>query len=346
MFKKTIATILIAASVLSIASCSAGTNASTDAEVTDTTRATSTTRATDTDETAEADESSESTEPTLPPTQEAVYEAIDDVATALAECDRESLGKHCSGDISVIEDNMPVITKMPEDKTEVPDYEMMVRTMIAATITYKIDDTTYNGGMLGRDPVVDVTFSYKDYNEVLFQREQFLGAADFNDLLGGVENTIDKKVTLEFDKDGSKYYLRNVEVLDGIYDYAVEGLDYMNSILDMVKDGHLEGDGYDVYYGCYRDTNTIDVVFELNDNACDYVWQYIGGVYLEVSETENEKIYTSDTIVEKNPREIRFTYSQEENFAEGKYMVFLYDPLREWMVGLEFEIRNSAEDGV
>jgi hypothetical protein len=54
--------------------------------------------------------------------------------------------------------------------------------MIAETITYKIDDDSFKGGFWGSKCSVDVTFSYKDYHEVVGMREEFLGPADFNTL--------------------------------------------------------------------------------------------------------------------------------------------------------------------
>ena len=238
---------------------------------------------------------------------------------------------------------MPSIKKDDDDDYTTPKVtdSWKVKNMIAGTITYEIDDDSYKGSKCE----VDVTFSYKDYHEVIGMREEFLGPADFNTLLYDVEKTIDKKITLIFKKAGDGYQLYNPAEFICLYNYEnLETLKFMKNIFDMVKNVYMTGPGWDEASESYTDTNEFTIVFELDDRAKTYVWRYKYAV-AEGRGFDWDYNFISDTINDENPTEIRITYKQDENFKTGFYHFILYDPQTKTLYGLEYDVYNTKDGG-
>ena len=279
--------------------------------------------------------------------REEVFDTIGKIGTALAECDLEKFTENCVATSREMERKMPVITEDDDDyKTPRITNEWRLMNLIASSITYEIDEDSYKGGIWGGKCSVDVKFSYKDYKRVKAQKKEFMGPAEFNTLLRDTVETVDETYTLEFVKadSGRHYVLANPDVLVSVYDYDVRDVKFFK-LFDMVKNSYLEGDGYDKKTDTYKDTNSFTIVFELDDRAKDYTWSYIYAVVLE-SEPDWTYIYTSKTIIDKSPTEIRITYTQENNFEDGFYAFFIYDQTNKQLVGQEFRVKNTPPDAV
>lgn len=322
MSKRLIAAVLVLANVLSLASCSMFTTPTF----------------------PEDDDPDETT--TGSSTKDKIYDKIDKISKALAECDYDKF-KEYSEECTDLERAMPSIKGDDDDDYKTPKVtdSWKVMHMIAATITYEIDDSSYKGGFWGSKCTVDVTFSYKDYHEVMGMRKEFLGPADFNTLLYDVEKTIDKKITLIFEKAGNDYQLYNPAEFICLYNYEnIETLKFMRNYFDMVKKVYMTGPGWDEATESYTDTNEFTIVFELDERAKDYTWTYIYRVSEELSPKWNH-IYTSSRITVESPTEIRITYKQDENFKTGFYCFIIYDPMSESLIGMEYDVYNTADGG-
>lgn len=318
MFKKHMALVMVMVTVLSMTSCA----------------------------TADPDMSSPE-ETQLTEAKENIYDEIDKIAKNLADCNYESFEKRCvEGKASKLKAAMPTIDIKGDPHDEIPlvdrvDKELMIKNMIAGTITYEIKDDTFNAGFLSLKPSVDVVFSYKDYHKVIKEKSEFLGPAEFNTLLADVEKTVDFTVTLNFKRDGVKYYLDNPEDLAVIYEYTDTKLEYMEGLFDMIDKIYLSGPGYDPATDSFTDTNTIEIVFKLNFKAQDYIWNYKWAFALETY-PKWTYLKISDEIMDRYPKEIHVTYTQDENIAEGTYAFVLYDPQQRVMRGLEFDVHNTG----
>ena len=323
MRKKIIAAILIMANVLSLASCSIFNKPDDD---------------NDPDETGET---------TMSTSEEKVFETVEKIGKALAECDYGKFKENCSKESRDIEKAMPSISNDNDDdykKQKVTD-NWRVRNMIAATITYKIDEKSFKSGFWGKDCSVDVVFSYKDYHEVLGMREEFLGPADFNTLLYDVEKTIDTKVTLKFKKDGRNYLLENPDDLLPLYEYEkIDDMKFLKNYFSLIKNTYMTGPGWDPVTESYTDTNTFTIVFELDDRAKNYIWRYKYAVS-EGKGFDWDYKFISAEINDEYPTEIRLTFSQDENFKTGFYHFFLYDPQTKSIYGLEYDVYNTQDGG-
>ena len=323
MSKKILAAILVLANVLSLASCSMFTTPTFPEDD-------------DPDETSAQSES----------TRDKIYDKIDKISKALADSDYERF-KEFSEECRDLERAMPSISEKDKDKDnymapKVTD-SWKVKHMIAETITYKIDDDSYKGGFWGSKCSVDVTFSYKDYHEVVGMREEFLGPADFNTLLYDVEKTIDTKINLIFTKVGDDYQLYNPAEFICLYNYEnLETLKFMKNCFDMVKNVYMTGPGWDEATESYTDVNEFTIVFELDERAKNYVWTYIYRVSEELNPKWNH-LYTSSRITVESPTEIRITYKQDEIFKTGYYCFIIYDPQSETLMGMEYDVYNTKD---
>ena len=319
MREKAIAAILILASVMTMASCSMPGKAETEDR-----------------ENIEEDDNRTYAE-------EKIYENIEKITAALAACDFDDLSARCSGTPYKVLNAMPVI-KEDEDSESYAylDNMLLVKNMIAATITSEIDETSYKAAVFDRKYTVDVKFSCKDYNKVAGMRERFLGPADFNMLMQDEESTIDHIITLEFTKQDNHFLLANPDDLIPLYDYNIPALEFMKNHFDMIDTSYMTGPGWDAYTESYYDTNTFEFEIVLDHQAREYIWQYIYAVSKE-GDPDWDYIYTSETIVDRYPTAISLSYTQEENFSTGHYYFIIYDVKSEQVYGWEFNVYNTAE---
>lgn len=342
MKKKVIATVLILANLMTLASCSQASNSDTPKS-----RKTAEAFSDDEEEADDDDKTNDDSKGKI--AEDRVYNSIDKIATALAECDYDGFCELCTYTPYEIRSVMPVIVEADEiDYSDTyirksPSEMLRVKNLIAATTTYEIDKSSFKSNLWAKECTVNVTFSYKDFSSILNQRDKFLGAADFNMLLAEVEDTVDLELTLEFTKeDDGHYLLANGRDLVDIYDYDLPELEFMDNIFDTVKDSYMTGPGWDPVTETYTDTNTFEFVIELDENASDYVWQYKYRVAEETS-PEWTPLFTSEKIIDKYPTEIRLTYTQEENIPSGFYVFFIYDMQSGTIYGWEFNVVNTAE---
>ena len=319
MRKRLISIILVLANVLSLVSCSMF----------------------DTPETSESPKESK-----VSGTKEEVFATIGKIGNALADCNFDKFTEYCVASSHEMERKMPVIKE--EDSTDytkprITD-QWRLMNLIATSITYEIDEDSFQGGIWGSKCSVDVKFSYKDYRRVKMQKKEFLGPAEFNTILQSIDETVDQKYTLEFVKDesGKHFVLANPDDLVSIYDYNVSDVKFFK-LFDMVKKCYMTGDNWDEKTSTYKDTNTFTIVYKLDERAKDYVWTYIYAVALQTS-PEWTYLYTSKTIIDENPEEITITYTQEENFKDGPYVFFIYDQSTKQLTGLQFFVKNTPSE--
>lgn len=318
MRKKLISIVLVLANVLTLASCQVF---------------------------EKPDETKASKETKTSGVKEEVFDTVAKIGTALAECDLEKFTENCVASSREIERKMPVVTEEDDDyKTPKITDQWRLMNMIASSITYEIDESSFKGGIWGSKCSVDVKFSYKDYRRVKMSKTEFLGPAEFNTLLRDTAETVDQTITLEFVKgdSGRHYVLANPDDLAPVYDYKVSDVKFFK-LFDMVKKCYMTGDGFNTKTDTYSNTNSFTIVFELDNRAENYIWTYIYAVVLE-TQPDWTYLYTSKTVIDKNPNEIRITYTQDKNFEDGFYAFFIYDQTNKQLVGQEFYVKNTPTE--
>lgn len=321
MKRKIIASVLIMSNLLVLASCMSQPKA---------------TSPFDDDDDDDADDKRDNAPSSI---EEGVFDTIDEIAEALAECDYDSFKKYCEADAEYIREAMPVVDESTEKATK----QELVENMIAATITYEIDKDSFQSTFLGASSV-DVTFSYKDYRKASEMKEGFINPGDFNTVLGNVTDTVDFTLTLNFQKHYNEFFLQNPEGLTVLYDYTDTELNYI-SIFDMVDDIYLTGADYDPETESYYATDTFEIVLVLNEEASKYVWQYKYRVSIETY-PEWTHLYRSEKITEYNPTEIHVTYTADQIFEDGYYVILFYNYYDDMIIGMEFDVYKDTKEVV
>ena len=321
MKRKIIASVLIMSNLLVLASCMSQPKA---------------TSPFDDDDDDDADDKRDNAPSSI---EEGVFDTIDEIAEALAECDYDSFKKYCEADAEYIREAMPVVDESTEKATK----QELVENMIAATITYEIDKDSFQSTFLGASSV-DVTFSYKDYRKASEMKDGFINPGDFNTVLGNVTDTVDFTLTLNFQKHYNEFFLQNPEGLTVLYDYTDTELNYI-SIFDMVDDIYLTGADYDPETESYYATDTFEIVLVLNEEASKYVWQYKYRVSIETY-PEWTHLYRSEKITEYNPTEIHVTYTADQTFEDGYYVILFYNYYDDMIIGMEFDVYKDTKEVV
>ena len=321
MKRKIIASVLIMSNLLVLASCMSQPKA---------------TSPFDDDDDDDADDKRDNAPSSI---EEGVFDTIDEIAEALAECDYDSFKKYCEADADYIRDAMPIVDESTEKATK----QELVENMIAATITYEIDKDSFQSTFLGASSV-DVTFSYKDYRKASEMKDGFINPGDFNTVLGNVTDTVDFTLTLNFQKHYNEFFLQNPEGLTVLYDYTDTELNYI-SIFDMVDDIYLTGADYDPETESYYATDTFEIVLVLNEEASKYVWQYKYRVSIETY-PEWTHLYRSEKITEYNPTEIHVTYTADQTFEDGYYVILFYNYYDDMIIGMEFDVYKDTKEVV
>lgn len=321
MKRKIIASVLIMSNLLVLASCMSQPKA---------------TSPFDDDDDDDADDKRDNAPSSI---EEGVFDTIDEIAEALAECDYDSFKKYCEADAEYIREAMPVVDESTEKATK----QELVENMIAATITYEIDKDSFQSTFLGASSV-DVTFSYKDYRKASEMKDGFINPGDFNTVLGNVTDTVDFTLTLNFQKHYNEFFLQNPEGLTVLYDYTDTELNYI-SIFDMVDDIYLTGADYDPETESYYATDTFEIVLVLNEEASKYVWQYKYRVSIETY-PEWTHLYRSEKITEYNPTEIHVTYTADQIFEDGYYVILFYNYYDDMIIGMEFDVYKDTKEVV
>ena len=309
MKKKIIASALVIANIFSLASCSLFNNKAKESEA-------------------------------LAEIEDGVYESVEAITESLANCDYDTFQRYCKNNPKTVKKAMPLI----EEDDSNPKKDLLVRNMIAATITSEIDEDSFEASVLSTSSSIDVTFSYKDYHQVFKKCDLFVNPGDFNSRLEEVTDTVDITITLNFQQEDNEYLLVNASDLAKLYDYDDTDLDYMDSFFDMVEDIYMTGDNWDPAAGAYIDTNTFEIVLVLSEQASEYIWQYIYRVALEESYFEWTDIYISGEVIEHYPTEIHIVYTQDEIFDTGFYVIAFYNYYDDQVIGYEFDVyktRNS-----
>ena len=321
MKRKIIASVLIMSNLLVLASCMSQPKA---------------TSPFDDDDDDDADDKRDNAPSSI---EEGVFDTIDEIAEALAECDYDSFKKYCEADAEYIREAMPVVDESTEKATK----QELVENMIAATITYEIDKDSFQSTFLGASSV-NVTFSYKDYRKASEMKDGFINPGDFNTVLGNVTDTVDFTLTLNFQKHYNEFFLQNPEGLTVLYDYTDTELNYI-SIFDMVDDIYLTGADYDPETESYYATDTFEIVLVLNEEASKYVWQYKYRVSIETY-PEWTHLYRSEKITEYNPTEIHVTYTADQIFEDGYYVILFYNYYDDMIIGMEFDVYKDTKEVV
>ncbi len=147
--------------------------------------------------------------------------------------------------------------------------------IILSTFSYEVDEDSLESDFFGKEGSIDVTFSIVDYESVLDDHDVFRDLDEFESLIEDCDDRIETSITLEFEKvDGDALIVNSDEFTD-LFSFKDIEITLAGVLYDHLTGEHyFTGYNYDSATGEYTDTNTIELIFELDDLGTELDWDY------------------------------------------------------------------------
>ena len=190
---------------------------------------------------------------------------------------------------------------------------------IQATITYEIDDKSFEGSTKSGEGAIDVVFSIVDYESVADEEDEWEDAEAFIDALEDCEDRVEFTITLEFVKDDDEWLVENYDdVFDEYFEYQDADIKFKLAYSSFVSytEWYMTTD-----YDCtYHNTTVIDMDFSLNEDGIAADWPELT---FEVI-CDGTVIYTGTACGYISWYEC--IYRSDDYIPEGNYDIVVYDP--------------------
>ena len=197
------------------------------------------------------------------------------------------------------------------------DLNEQARVVIMDTMTYDVDEESFDGGAMYRTNSIEVTFEYVDFEQL----DNSVFYADIDEFKEDVHNcsaTVKKTVTLEFTSDGDGYLCNNLGDLTSVFQPIYNAqFNFPGSLSSYIGDIYFVGPGYDEATNTYTDVSIIDCRLEIIGDGTLLAWNYGYSV-----SRNGEQIYAHSDDFVVYPSVISGGYSavSHEGLPEGSYL--------------------------
>lgn len=242
-----------------------------------------------------------------------ILEAANSIAGFVVARDYKKLLKHASGGDDDLSE------KMILDPTG-DEIQKKARTYIADTLSYTIDENTYEGKSNGERGSVDIVFTYVDYEKLLSDDVVYADLKEFSSAVKKCKSRIEETVTLSFEKKEDKIVCTNINKLEVLFPYSDVEFPLAKSRMSYLGFGTFSGTEYDPSAGVYTNTGEITLSVEVLGDGQKLTWLY----YYEIT-CEDRVIYTTDVLKEEQPEYLEADYAiTGDVLSEGTYTVSFY----------------------
>ena len=146
--------------------------------------------------------------------------------------------------------------------------------LILDTVTYEVDEESYESDFFGKEGSIDVVFTYVDYEKVLDSQELFKDFQSFQDALTECEDTVEFAVTLEFEKQDGNAVIVNSDDLIDLFSFGDIDIEFAGILGDYVSSQYFTGSAYSSSDNTYTDAYEICYMVELTGAGTDFEWDY------------------------------------------------------------------------
>ena len=195
--------------------------------------------------------------------------------------------------------------------------------IILGTMTYEVDEDSLVSDFFGREGSVDVRFSVVDYESVLKDKDVFRDMDEFEEAIEECDDTIDTSITLEFEKADGDIVITNGDEFADLFGFKDIEFSLTGVLLDHILSTDFAGAEYDSGSNTYTDTNSLQVIVELDDIGTEYEWAYSYTV-----DWNSSNVYSSGDLTKREGGdEIVLDYFIDfDGFLDdGSYTFILYD---------------------
>lgn len=190
------------------------------------------------------------------------------------------------------------------------------REIIASTLTYEVDEDSFEGDFFGREGSIDVTFTYVDYEKAIKDIAIFEDIDAFEEAIEECDDVVEQTITFEFEKDGGDTVCTNTGDIADLFPYADEEFNFAlsrDSYTGAVTFQNLNnGSGY-------IDAYTITCQLAIEGDGQDLTWNYYW-----VVECNDVNLYTSDVMESDTDTFLTAFYSEDDILPDGNYVFTFY----------------------
>ena len=191
------------------------------------------------------------------------------------------------------------------------------REIIASTLTYEVDEDSFEGDFMGKEGSVDIVFTYVDYEKAIEDITIFEDMDAFEAAIEDCDDKVEETITFEFVKDGGDVVCTNIGDIADLFPYAAEEFNFALSRENYAGDIEFE----DLNNGSgYIDTNAISCHLDILGDGQELTWNYY-----YVVECYDVNLYTSSVTECNAPcTQLDAAYSDNSILDDGNYVVTFY----------------------
>ena len=200
--------------------------------------------------------------------------------------------------------------------TDTSELDNDAREVIASTLTYEVDEDSFEGDFFGKEGSIDVTFTYVDYEKAIEDITIFEDLDAFEAAIEDCDDTVEKTITFEFVNDGGTPVCSNIGDIADLFPYAKDEFNFAlsreNYAGDVEFDGLNNGNGY-------IDTESISCHMDILGDGQELTWNYY-----YVVECYDVNLYTSGVTESTSSDRLDAEYSEYDILDDGNYVFTFY----------------------
>lgn len=200
--------------------------------------------------------------------------------------------------------------------TDTSELDNDAREVIASTLTYEVDEESFEGDFFGKEGSIDVTFTYVDYEKAIEDITIFEDLDAFEAAIEDCDDTVETTITFEFVNDGGTPVCSNIGDIADLFPYAKDEFNFAlsreNYAGDIVFDNLNNGNGY-------IDADEISCHLNILGDGQELTWNYY-----YVVECYDVNLYTSAVTEATDSSRLDAEYSEYDILDDGNYVFTFY----------------------
>ena len=215
-----------------------------------------------------------------------------------------------------------------------------IRELIASTLSYEVDEDSFEGDFMGKEGSIDIVFTYVDYEAAFDGYEIFEDVDQAEALLDDCDDKIEETITFDFEKDGSDIICTNIGDIEKLFPYADEEFSFALAKSEYAGQITFSGAGYTASTNTYLDATTMNCTLPIEGDGQSLTWDYYVVVYMSGNE-----LYTSEVTTVEQPAELSFSYTyqgSQDTFFDATYTVTFYTTDDEVIATADFYAENTV----
>ena len=238
-----------------------------------------------------------------------VIDQADKLGGSILDRDYKKIEKMAEEGDEDLEDLLPL-------STDTSALDNDARAIIASTLTYEVDEDSFEGDFFGKEGSIDIAFTYVDYEKAIEGITIFEDLDAFEAAIEECDDKVETTITFEFVNDGGKPVCSNIGDIAELFPYASEEFNFALSRENYA--GDIEFDGLNNGNG-YIDTESVSCHLNVLGDGQELTWNYY-----YVVECYDMNFYTSDVIEVEAPTSLDAEYSMSDILDDGNYVFTFY----------------------